>query len=148
MGCGGGGGGVTDVGVLSPTLSVQLPEPPPYGYTLTVCVPAESVPLQESSLVPPRFVQEELFTRQSMSLSMPVRLTLTSAAESRLKSYDSSPAPVSDTVNGNLCVACTVTVGGSAGRMVPGGAGEMTTVDVGGGGGGEGSTQRMLYGQP
>ncbi len=102
MGCGGGGGGVTDVGVLSPTLSVQLPEPPPNGYTVTVCVPDCRVPPQESALVPPWFVQEEVLTRQSMSLSMPVRLTLTSVPESRLNSYDFSPAPVSDTANGSV----------------------------------------------
>ena len=41
------------------TLSVQFPEPPLFGYTVTLCVPASSVPLHESSLVPPRFVQEE-----------------------------------------------------------------------------------------
>jgi len=43
------------------------------------------VPLHESSLVPPRFVQEEPFTRQSMSRFMPVRLRLTSVLESSLK---------------------------------------------------------------
>ncbi|MDE2691961.1 MAG: hypothetical protein OXI49_15755 [Acidobacteriota bacterium] len=86
-----GGDGV-DVGpvgrgevVLPLTLNVQFPEPPPYGYTVTVCVPALSVPLQESSCVPPRLVQAELFTRQSMSRFMPVRLTLTSVLASNLK---------------------------------------------------------------
>ena len=48
------------------TLSVQFPAPPLYGYTVTLCVPASSVPFHESSLVPPWFVHEELFTRQSM----------------------------------------------------------------------------------
>jgi len=141
VGCGdpggdgaGAGGGDVDVPL---TLSVQLPESALYGYTLTVCVPAPSRPLQESSAVPPRFVQRAPFTLQSMSRSIPVRLTLTSVSESKLNSYDSPPAPLSDTVNGSLCVACTVTVGGSAGRIVPGGAGEVL-VEVGGEGGGAG----------
>ncbi|MYH26804.1 MAG: hypothetical protein F4156_16415 [Holophagales bacterium] len=52
----GGGSDGSEVAVpLTP--SVQLPVPPRYGYTVTVCVPALSVPLQESSLVPQRFVQ-------------------------------------------------------------------------------------------
>ena len=91
VGVGGGGGGV-GVGVggggdvaVPLTLKVQFPEPPLYGYTVTVCLPASSVPLHESLLVPPRFVQEEPFTRQSMSRFMPVRLTLTSVLESSLK---------------------------------------------------------------
>ena len=95
VGVGAGGGG--DVAVPL-TLKVQFPEPPPYGYTVTVCVPASSVPLHESLLVPPRFVQEEPFTRQSMSRFMPVRLTLTSVLESSLKRQGFSPSPVSDTV--------------------------------------------------
>ncbi|MDE2976029.1 MAG: hypothetical protein OXU63_00745 [Acidobacteriota bacterium] len=62
------------------TLNVQLPETALCGYTVTVCVPGPSVPPHESSLVPPRFVQRELFTRQSMSRSMPVRLTAATAS--------------------------------------------------------------------
>jgi len=100
---GGDGVGAGGGELLDPlTLSVQLPEPPPYGYTLTVCVPAPSVPLQESSAVPPRLVQRKPSTLQSMSRSMPVRLTLTSVVEATLNSYDVSPAPLSETVNGSV----------------------------------------------
>ena len=80
-----------------------------------LCDPAASSPLQSSSLVPPRFEQREPLTRQSMSLSMPVRLTLTSVAESRLNSYDSSPAPVSDTVNDSVRALGTDTTGAVGG---------------------------------
>ena len=62
VGAGAGGGG--DVAVPL-TLSVQFPASALYGYTVTACVPASSVPLHESFLVPPRFVQEEPFTRHS-----------------------------------------------------------------------------------
>ncbi len=52
--------------------------------------------------MPPRFVQLEPFTRQSMFRFIPVKLKLTSVLESSLKLYDFSPeTPVSDTVNGN-----------------------------------------------
>jgi hypothetical protein len=136
-GCGVGGCGVTDAGVSALTLSVQLPESALYGYTVTVCVPVASVPLQESATVPPRFVQREPFTLQSMSRSMPVRLTLTFVLDATLNSYDFSPEPVSETVNGSLRVARTIAVGGSAGRIVPGGAGVLRiTVDAGGSGAG------------
>ena len=104
--------------VVPLTLNVQLPASALYGYTVTVCVPALSVPLQESSAVPPRFVQRELFTRQSMSRFMPVRLTVISSVADTMNWYDFWPESVSETVNGNVWTrtASTGAVGGSAGR--------------------------------
>ena len=141
------GGGVAGGDAVVPlTLSVQLPESALYGYTVTVCVPVASVPLQESAAVPPRFEQREPFTLQSMSRSMPVRLTFTAVLDSSLNSYDFSPEPVSDTLNGSVRTLRTDTTGtseGSAGTIVPGGAGVLRiTVDEGGSGSG-GATQTI-----